>query len=355
MVVNENIILKSLKDSQKQTESILNVPTGYIEVSLSTKGKLGAPEIVHVRNFKVSEILALSLTSNRDLPLKLGTILNKMILEDTDVLEWHEKEVEELMLHIFMTFYKATLEDIPFPLNEEDLELISSEEDGEEKIEALKTGKWVPKTTINIAQSVDTYDIEEDFSPNITLTSKKSGFHVTFGFIKYGDQITIRNWIDSLYSETEKKFEKLKKALEYNKGISNQLKDNPDKINSLIPIDSKLQQEYEEYLIERTSIITEVANIISILDFNGEDVSKLSISEKYDKLGKDARIDYNLINKLASRQKKLHFGIKPEVSMISPFTKEVVKRPVSFRIPTIIQAMQLSGSDEYDDCNYDEN
>ena len=42
------------------------------------------------------------------------------------------------------------------------------------------------------------------------------------------------------------------------------------------------------------------------------------------------------------------------VKMRNPITKEVVERPLSFRIPSIIQAMQVCGSDEYDDGYDDE-
>ena len=57
---------------------------------------------------------------------------------------------------------------------------------------------------------------------------------------------------------------------------------------------------------------------------------------------------------MSARQRKMQFGIKPEVSMKNPITGEVVKRPLSFRIPSIIQAMQVCGSDEYDDGYDDE-
>ena len=101
-------------------------------------------------------------------------------------------------------------------------------------------------------------------------------------------------------------------------------------------------------------MITDVSNIVSIVDFNGQDLSDMSIGEKYELLKDDARLDYNLILKMSARQRKMQFGIKPEVSMRNPITEEVVKRPLSFRIPSIIQAMQVCGSDEYDDGYDDE-
>ena len=36
------------------------IPEGYIEVRLSTKGRVGAPKVIHVRNFKVKDIVAVT-------------------------------------------------------------------------------------------------------------------------------------------------------------------------------------------------------------------------------------------------------------------------------------------------------
>jgi len=352
---NKNsIVLSSLTEAKQITENLSNVPVGYIEVSLSTKGKLGAPKVFHVRNFKMKEIIALSMSDVNELPVRLISALNDMIYEDVDVATWHEKEVEELMVYIFMTYYKNILDELPFSLTEEDLEIIKSRENGEETIKAIEEGKYVPKTSINISQDVDTYDLNEDFNPNVTITNKKTGFNVTFSYIKYGDQIVIKKWLDSYFANEERRFAVIKQQLEYNEGLSNQLKDKPEIIDKLIQIDPILENEYKEYVLRRIQAITEVAHIVSIIDYNGQDVSNLSIGEKYELMSEDARIDCNLIAKLAKRQEKMKYGIKPEVQMRNPISGEVVKRPLSFRISTLIQAMQLSGGDDYDDGYNDE-
>ena len=351
---NGNLILTSLMESEREVKEASSTPEGYIEVKLSTKGKVGAPSVVHVRNFKVSEIISLSLSSNADLPVRLIDILNDMILEDTDVFTWHEKEIEELMVYIFLSFYKPVLTDIPFPFTEEDFKAMESEPNGKEQVKDIKEGRWVPKTTIDIAYGVDTFDLSENFSPKITITNKKTGFYVVFDYIKYGDQLIIKRWMDSYFAEDEKRFERIKKQIEINRGINNQLIDNPDKIENLIPIDKDEEEQFRDYLVKRAQVITDVSNIVSIVDFNGQDLSNMSIGDKYELLKDDARLDYNLISKMSARQRKMQFGIKPEVSMKNPITEEVVKRPLSFHIPSIIQAMQVCGSDEYDDGYDDE-
>ena len=351
---SNNIILNSLSDACREVDTISSLPAGSIAVNLSTKGKVGAPETIHVRNFKVSEIFSLSLSDGRELPIRLSTILNDMIYEDVDVREWHEREVEELMIYIFMTYYRGVLKDVPFTVTEDDVKYIMSQPNGTEQLEALRDGKWVPKTDINIAGGVSTYDLDDSFNPRITITNKKTGFHVTFDYIKYGDQIKIRNWVDSYFKGDEERFSVLRKQLEYNQGITNQLLDNPEKIDKLISIDPQEEEEYREYLSRRAQAITDISHIVSIVDFDGVDTSSMSLTEKYEMLSRDARIDYNLITKLSQRQLKNKFGLKPDVAMRNPITGEVVKRPVSFRIPAILQALQLSETDDYDDGYDDE-
>ena len=123
---NGNLILTSLMEADTYVKEVSSIPEGYIEVKLSTNGKVGAPSVVHVRNFKVSEIISLSLSGNSDLPIRLISILNDMILEDTDVFNWHEKEIEELMVYIFLSFYKPILTDVPFPFTDEDFKQLVS-------------------------------------------------------------------------------------------------------------------------------------------------------------------------------------------------------------------------------------
>ena len=266
---NGNVILSSLMEADKEVKTVASVPEGYIEVRLSTQGKVGAPAVVHVRNFKVSEIISLSLSNNADLPIRLIDILNDMIYEDTDVFNWHEKEIEELMVYIFLSFYKPVLNDIPFPFTEEDFKKMEEEPEGKSKVADIKEGRWVPKTTIDIASCVDTYDLKDNFNPRITITNKKTGFYVTFDYIKYGDQLVIKRWMDSYFAEDEKRFERIKKQIEINRGINNQLLDNPSKVDNLIPIDKEEEEQFRDYLVKRAQVITDVSNIVSIVDFNG--------------------------------------------------------------------------------------
>ena len=73
-----------VRAEEKAKESI---PAGYAEIRLSTEGKLFAPEVFHVRDFKTEELLEISLISTEDLPKVLLKILKNMIYEKTWILQ----------------------------------------------------------------------------------------------------------------------------------------------------------------------------------------------------------------------------------------------------------------------------
>lgn len=343
----EDQMLNTLNQEVQRAKNLASVPPGYIEVALSTKGRVGAPAIVHVRNFTVGELLELSLTTDTDLPRRLIAALNKAIYEDTDVANWHESEIEELLIYIYAEFYKSTLDSVEFPLLEEDYEFVKNGPDGEQRCKDLREHKWVPRTSITLLRDIDPYEVSDDYSPEITIKNKKTGFYVTFSYIKYGDRLLVKDWLDKVYRDEEKQFDALVETLKHNSSITDPAK--------RLPVDPAEKEAYSDFVAKKLGTLTEVSRLISVVNYNGQDVSKMNVDEKYKLLSQDARIDYGMIAKLAARQDKQPFGLKPFIHMINPLTNEPCVRRFSFRILSILQAMQLSGSDEYDDGFDDEN
>ena len=343
----EDQMLSTLNQEVQRAKNLASVPPGYIEVALSTKGRVGAPAIIHVRNFTVGELLELSLTTDTDLPRRLIAALNKAIYEDTDVANWHESEIEELLIYIYAEFYKSTLDSVEFPLLEEDYEFVKNGPDGEQRCKDLREHKWVPRTSITLLRDIDPYEVSDDYSPEITIKNKKTGFYVTFSYIKYGDRLLVKDWLDKVYRDEEKQFDALVETLKHNSSVAD-----PSK---RLPVDPAEKEAYSDFVAKKLGTLTEVSRLISVVNYNGQDVSKMDVDEKYKLLSQDARIDYGMIAKLAARQDKQPFGLKPFIHMINPLTNEPCVRRFSFRILSILQAMQLSGSDEYDDGFDDEN
>ena len=340
-------MLSTLNQEVQRAKNLASVPPGYIEVALSTKGRVGAPAIIHVRNFTVGELLELSLTTDTDLPRRLIAALNKAIYEDTDVANWHESEIEELLIYIYAEFYKSTLDSVEFPLLEEDYEFVKNGPDGEQRCKDLREHKWVPRTSITLLRDIDPYEVSDDYSPEITIKNKKTGFYVTFSYIKYGDRLLVKDWLDKVYRDEEKQFDALVETLKHNSSVAD-----PSK---RLPVDPAEKEAYSDFVAKKLGTLTEVSRLISVVNYNGQDVSKMDVDEKYKLLSQDARIDYGMIAQLAARHDKQPFGLKPFIHMINPLTNEPCVRRFSFRILSILQAMQLSGSDEYDDGFDDEN
>ena len=343
----EDQMLNTLSQEVQRVKNQSSVPPGYIEVALSTKGRVGAPAIVHVRNFTVGELLELSLTTDTDLPRRLIAALNNAIYEDTDVANWHESEIEELLIYIYAEFYKSTLDSVEFPLLEEDYEFVKNGPDGEQRCKDLREHKWVPRTSITLLRDIDPYEISDNYSPEITIKNKKTGFYVTFSYVKYGDRLLVKNWLDKIYRDEERQYDSLVETLKHNSSTTDPAKK--------LPVDPAEKEAYSDFVAKKLGTLTEVSRLISVVNYNGQDVSGMDIDEKYKLLSQDARIDYGMISKLAARQDKQPFGLKPFIHMVNPLTNEPCVRRFSFRILSILQAMQLSGSDEYDDGFDDEN
>lgn len=342
-----NSIVKSLKE---EVTNKTPIPAGYTEIRLSTEGLVGAPKVFHIRNFKTGDILALSLTVDNDLASRVIQILNEMIYEeDVDVSNFHEKEVEELLVRVYTSFTSKTISSIPYTLTDSDWNYVKQNQP--EVYEDIKNKKYTPTLSFNIEDAVETYDLPKNFNSNITIKNKVTGFYVTFSFIKYGDQITIKKWLDKYFEEKENLFRIHKSKIERNNKLMSQFEQTGDQqlLEKLLPINSEEDSNYKQYLSEKLQTLTEVLRVSSIVNYNGEDVSNLSIDEKYERFSKDAQIDYGMISKLDKKQRNIHFGLNPLIKVKNPITKEDSKMQFSFRLSTILQAIQLSGDAQYDD------
>ena len=343
-------IFDSIKVAESNIQTIISIPPGYVEISLSTKGKLGAPESFHIRNFKVQEIYSLAMVSDSALPVKLIQVLNDMIYEDdVDVANFHEKEVEELRVYIYTSFFKDKLEDVEFPWDESDLEYLKSKPNGEELVKDIREGKWVPRTTIVLSRDLDTYEIPDDYNPDITVKNSKTGFQLTFGYVKYGDRLVVKKWLDDFFAEEDAKFKETSEKISYNAQIKEQAIDNPEMLSRLIALKPEEEQAYNDYVTRKAEYLTEVLRYISLKNYDGMDIGSMSLSDKYKLLSSDARIDYTIMRKLAKKERNVKFGLKPEVKLMNPITEKECTRRFSFRIPEILQAMLLFRDDEDDD------
>lgn len=348
---NETIKKESVMATLVETEKQELVPAGYVPIVLSTKGKVGAPEKFHIRNFKTKDIMSLALTEEEALPERLVSLLQDLIYEkDVDVKKFHENEIIETMLLLYHSFYSDTIE-IPFPLEEADYEDIRSKfapAAAEEKIRDLTSGRWKPVTMISISKDIDTYDLPADFSPTAVVKSKQTGFTLGFRLPYYGDTLLVKKWLRETFGEAEKKFQRTAKVLEIQERMLREVEQGKQISWDTMPRISEEEQEaYNNFRIQRAGVIVDIVRALHLCVYDGEDVSHKPLSERYEMI-QDPRIDERVARKLDAHFEEMEFGVKPEVRMINPLTKEVCQRRYSFRLVDILQAASVSTDDDYE-------
>ena len=327
-----------------------SIPAGYVEITLSTKGRVGAPAKFHARNFNTRDIMELALTEEDDLPGRVVELLEGLIYEDVDVGSFHEAEVVETLVILYKAFFKPMLSDVEFPWDETDLQALRERNPAaaEDKIKALEKGLWKPTTDIDLATSVETYDIAEDFNPVARIQHKSSGFSCSFGLPKYGDVLVLKRWLKDNFEDQEKAFAKVVQLLKIREAMLERFEAGEDVDLSRLPvIDEEQETAYQNLQVRKTAALVDVIRGLHLRSFDGKDVHELPLSERI-RLVQDPRIDVKVAKKLDNYFGQLEFGIKPEVLMKNPITGEFCSRRFSFRLIEILQAIQVHSTDEYD-------
>lgn len=348
---NETIKKESVMATLVETEKQELVPAGYVPIVLSTKGKIGAPEKFHIRNFKTKDIMSLALTEEEALPERLVSLLQDLIYEkEVDVKKFHENEIIETMLLLYHSFYADTIE-VPFPIEEEDFEYLREKYPpavAAEKIQDITSGKWKPQTTISISKDIDTYELPSDFSSVAIVKSKQSGFTLGFRLPYYGDTIIVKKWLRETFGDSEKKFQKTAKILEIQEKMTRDAELGKEVHWESIPrISDQEEEEYNNFRIQRAGVIVDIVRALHLYIYDGEDVSNKSLSERYEMI-QDPRIDERVARKLDKHFEDMQFGVIPEVKMRNPLTEEECQRRYSFRLVDILQAASVSTDDEYE-------
>ena len=351
-VVDENDdMTQSTKIIDKVQQSLkLNIPGGYIPINLSTKGKLGVPEIIHVKNFNTENLIDLSMASDELLPERLIHLLKDLILEPVKVEEWPEKAVVELLIKIYANFFTPLITSTDFPWNQEDLDWLKAHGQ-EEQANNLIAGKWKPKVDVDL-RNVKIKDFPSEVKSYVTIKNrfpKNDPSYVEVKFLAYtriGDSLALKKAADDKFEKEDLRFEKIKQLIDLREARS-------EKGSTDLPvIPEKEFLDWQLHNINKAIYMSKLSKALYIVAFNGIDLSKSTIEEKL-KYSEDPRLDVNITKKVDTQFSKLDFGIDPNIELKNPITKEVCTRRFSFRLLDILQAIRLSDSDEYD-ISYDD-
>lgn len=344
----EDKMAKDVKDVKPIHKNL--PPVGYVPIELSTKGKMGVPALVHVRNFKTEELLDLSLYNEEMIPPKLISILNSLIYEDVNVGEWPDRVITELLIRIYVNFFTPIIPEVTFPWEQEDIDYLLSN-NREEDANRLKAGAWKPITSVNLTK-VNITNLSDEVKPYITIKKKREDgtfFSAKFvSYPRYGDSLTIKKFIENKFEESDKKYEELKKRLDLKNLIIREGRD-----LSLVPsISSKEYLEWQVYEAEKAIYIAMLLQAINLVAYGDQDLTEASLEDKV-RYVSQPEFDTNVGKKIEKHYNDLLFGLDPIVEILNPITSKPCKRRFSFRIVDVIQTLREADADgysiEYDD------
>lgn len=335
-----NLTEEAVEKIKKEAE----IPTGYITVNLSTKGKFYAPAEFHMRNFTTEDLLGIAISDDETLPIKVVTCLQKLIWEkDVKVADFHESEVEETLFILYKTFYESRLKDLEYELTEDDWEFLAKTRGGRDTEEFrkqerdIKNKRWVPHFDIDLNQ-VKTYEIPEDFK-YIAKIKKPSGFTCKYAPPKYGDVLVIKEFAENVFAEKDHQFARIANKVSLKQDIEKRLAAGENVSSEAIPIiDPKELEKYTDYLTEKSVFYMVATRAIHLVEYKGEDVSHKTLAERFN-LAKDPELDYSTFKLLAEKFDSLKVGLDPTIKVYDPIQSKVVDYNYTFRLFTLIQAI----------------
>lgn len=325
-----------------------DIPNGYISIELSTRGLIGAPRLFHVRNFSTGDLLNLALTDDAELPMKVCDMLDNLILEkDVSIRDFHEKEVIETLITIYRTFFTSIMKDVEYQMQDDDWAFLEERlgKDTPEftvRAQEYRNKQWVPKTNIEL-DKVDYYDIPDDIKTRVHV--KRGDFDAVFSYPRYGDIIVLRDFIEKVYREDDKRFASINNILKFRKDAEERARRGEEiDLRRMPNITKDDELRLKEYEVDKAQFMVDAVKGLRLVELNGRDLSKAPLEERIE-LGKDARFDFSVYKKVNDHFEKMQIGAKEEIPVYNPVQGRIMPRRYSFRIFDFIQALKDADSD----------
>ena len=329
------------------------VPSGFREILPSSCGKLSVPHKLRIRDYTVDNIFKISENSNNILKSILE-VLKEVIFEDVDPYSLHEKELEEILVSIYTSFWSPVIKDYNYLAlaNEEDFEALKemsrdrainsipnfsekSEEEKEKLLEGIAEksytdfieGKVEYFTNIDL-QKLKTKPIPKEFKEPIIIKDKETGSPVfSFRLRRIGDVFKATDYIEKEFVYEDQAFANFDKEKE------------PEKV-----------EEFESYVKDKTHKFYTAVKALQIVAYDfGEGLKDLeSIEEKIEAFSKISYSYWLAVDKIVEDFDLENFGIQTNVEVVSPITNKVCNRRCHFRPLDFIHSYELQSDIKYD-------
>lgn len=339
--------------AEKAAEQKLAIPAGYMEINLSTKGKIGAPASFHVRNFTTEDLMDLSATDQSEIPIQVINCLQSIIYEPVevcDVKKFHENEVIETLFRIYREYFNTVLVDMPWKMTDEDKEFLKKQFGGAQspdylnRIAAYETEEWVPRWDIDL-ESFEFFEVPDEIKTTIEAEFG-NGTKVEYTMPRYGDVILLKEVIDAYFKEEENKFRQTSESLLQKaqlKKAFNEGKSNND--GSRIYVPQSEEDAYNEYQKRRLIFSTTAVKALHLKSLNGEDLESLSLDERMKIVEENPGVfSHGTFKQVTKMFSEMKIGINPKTYGLDPITRKRVQVDYTFRVFALLQAIRDNDS-----------
>lgn len=289
------------------------VPNRYIPVQFCTLGKLSAPEKLHFRNYTLEEAAELSAMREENYLEKLITTLNNMVWEDFDCANLHEEELKEVMLNIRYNFWGQSLDNVPYYINE-DLE-------EPEELNRKDNIGFATLSLQEVAQKVR--NLTSEFREPIKVETPE-GSVVRFRLPRVTDDLLAKKYVDSVFSDEEKKFANIRLQLRTSDNIDLNNVENPDQF-----------LEYLNLVEKKESLFFKARAVQRIIGLDDKELT--SIDEQF---AAAKEIDLTVWNDLYGVDQQIDFGVNSEISFYDEQTQQTKTRRFQFRPLVFVPDME---------------
>lgn len=322
---------------------------GAIKINLTTGGRFGAPQEFHIRGFLTKELLALAACEAEDLPEMILHTLDDMILEPSvKVEQFHQKELNELQLILYQSFFSPVLKDQDYHVTEEDKKWMKALADRSPDpssygrfLTDLNSGRLKPHYDVML-NNIEYYDSSK-VKPTAEITLPQ-GTKIMFGFPRIGDSLTLSRLENDSYSEDEKRYHKWAEMEKARSAMLEQIAQGVVIPYEMLPtMSDQMMTRLNNFQTAKASFSVDAAKVLMIRSMtlaNGHkiDLTAMSLAERFYTVTKIG-LPKQILVEVANRFNNLEIGAKNSVIIQNPITLKSQPAEYDFSQLTLYRPM----------------
>jgi hypothetical protein len=319
--------INKVSETERELQTSKEVPNDYQTVTLPSRGLLGYPDIIHVRNFSTEDITSILMLDDES--AFQGTIkaLRKCIWEkELDTFQLHQDDALYIIVQIIKNWWNPDVT-LLYPYEQEEL-------DNLKKLNQLKYQKVMDK--INKDEGVEIKvpisklkfkKLKKGFKAPFKMHLNDKGDYIKMDVNRLEHLMVAKNYIGERFEDEDKEMRKLVKSQQD---------------------DDNYRYDYQDKLINytdsRTTILTKLLKAQLIVEYNGQVLE--TIEDKL-RVYNDVAYDAVLWASYEEVMEKYAFGVVKDITHESPLTGEETNRRYYFRPSIIFQNIEVPRSNKY--------